>query len=201
MPRIVASCCLSLSLPCLAANPYVSTPTPTPTPTQFLEELKGLRGKEGAADYVELVFTRSGPTGEANEDGTTAAETAQWSSEEIGKLHLESGVDVQGPAKLELQGADGGGGSGGGGEGAVDAVSAFLACLRTDRPDGLMATVVCDTMGVALGLVSLAGSAIEGAGGAGWGCVSSVGCVNMFKGWGRGMRKGASSCAARRRSC
>eukprot|EP00903_Cladosiphon_okamuranus_P018234 g16773.t1 len=116
---------------------------------QVLEELKGLRGKEGASDYVELVFTRSskGATGEG-----AATTVADWSPEEIGKLHLESGVNVQCPAKLELQGADGGDG-GGGGEGAVDAVSAFLAGLRTDRPDGLMATVVCDTMGVALGLV------------------------------------------------
>ena len=29
----------------------------------------------------------------------------------------------------------------------------FISCLRTDRPDGLYATVVCDECGVALGLV------------------------------------------------
>eukprot|EP00752_Nemacystus_decipiens_P012342 g10942.t1 len=120
---------------------------------QILEELKAMRGKEGAPDYVELVFTRTrssvGKEGTEDQDAGAAAETARWSPEEIGKLHHEHGVDVQGPAKLELPGADGGGGGGG----AVDAVSAFLACLRTDRPDGLMTTVVCDTMGVALGLV------------------------------------------------
>lgn len=121
-----------------------------PTPTQVLEELKGLRGKEGGPDYVELVFTRS-TKGGADADAAAAG----WSPEEIGKLHLESGVDVQCPAKLELQGERGGGGGDGDG-GAVDAASAFLACLRTDRPDGLITTVVCDTMGVALGLVSVA---------------------------------------------
>lgn len=73
---------------------------------------------------------------------------------------------MQCPAALELQGQQAGGGeaggsgSGGGGAGGaaggVDAVSAFLACLRTDRPDGLWTTVVCDTMGIALGLVSMA---------------------------------------------
>ncbi|CAI5740822.1 unnamed protein product [Hyaloperonospora brassicae] len=35
----------------------------------------------------------------------------------------------------------------------VDAALAFVACLRTDRPDGLFATVVADEAGVALGLV------------------------------------------------
>ncbi|CAN0545039.1 unnamed protein product, partial [Laminaria digitata] len=38
-------------------------------------------------------------------------------------------------------------------EGVVDAAKAFVECVRTDRPDGLMTTVVCDTTGVALGLV------------------------------------------------
>eukprot|EP00975_Prorocentrum_lima_P060126 12608636-Prorocentrum_lima.AAC.1 len=28
----------------------------------------------------------------------------------------------------------------------------FVQCCRTDRPDGLYTTVVCDEMGVALGL-------------------------------------------------
>ncbi|CAM9400949.1 unnamed protein product [Pylaiella littoralis] len=129
---------------------------------QVLEELKALRGKEGAPDYVELVFTRSssseGVAGEAGEGKggveSEAGATAGWTPEEVGKLHLGSGVDVQSAARLELQGAreeeEEGGGDGGAG---VDAASAFLACLRTDRPDGLLATVVCDTMGIALGLV------------------------------------------------
>lgn len=41
----------------------------------------------------------------------------------------------------------------------LDAVSAFVACLRTDRPDGLYTTVVVDECNTALGLVySSAGS-------------------------------------------
>lgn len=35
----------------------------------------------------------------------------------------------------------------------LDAVGAFVACLRTDRPDGLYTTVVVDECSVALGLV------------------------------------------------
>ena len=35
----------------------------------------------------------------------------------------------------------------------VDVVGAFIACLRTDRPDGLYTTVVCDEHDVCLGLV------------------------------------------------
>jgi len=35
----------------------------------------------------------------------------------------------------------------------VDAAEALLACARTDRPDGLYASVVCDNRGCALGLV------------------------------------------------
>ena len=35
----------------------------------------------------------------------------------------------------------------------LDAVGAFVACLRSDRPDGLFTTVVVDECNVALGLV------------------------------------------------
>ncbi|KAJ1554371.1 trifunctional histidinol dehydrogenase, partial [Cladochytrium tenue] len=35
---------------------------------------------------------------------------------------------------------------------SLDAAAAFAACLKTDRPDGLFATVVVDEQGVALGL-------------------------------------------------
>lgn len=61
---------------------------------------------------------------------------------------------MQCPATLQLQGQTGAGDVGGVSGGGVDAAGAFVACLRTDRPDGLMTTVVCDTMGIALGLVS-----------------------------------------------
>ena len=36
---------------------------------------------------------------------------------------------------------------------AVDILGVYISCLRTDRPDGLYTTVVCDEMGVCLGLV------------------------------------------------
>lgn len=35
----------------------------------------------------------------------------------------------------------------------IDVLGIFIACLRTDRPDGLYTTVVCDPQGVCLGLV------------------------------------------------
>jgi phosphoribosyl-ATP pyrophosphohydrolase/phosphoribosyl-AMP cyclohydrolase/histidinol dehydrogenase len=38
-------------------------------------------------------------------------------------------------------------------EDGVDILSAFIACVRSDRPDGLFTTVVCDQHGVCLGLV------------------------------------------------
>lgn len=131
---------------------------------------KGLRGREGASDYVELVFTRN-----ANANTDTTAERGggdggggdgePWTPEDVGKLHKTFGVDAQCIATLDFStsgaGDGGGGGSGGSGGGAggggVDAAEALVACVRTDRPDGLMTTVVCDTTGVALGLVSGAG--------------------------------------------
>lgn len=59
-------------------------------------------------------------------------------------------MDVQCSASLELSKSVSSKGEVGS---AVDAAGAFLACVRTDRPDGLMTTVVCDTTGIALGLV------------------------------------------------
>jgi phosphoribosyl-ATP pyrophosphohydrolase len=38
-------------------------------------------------------------------------------------------------------------------KGILDPAEAFAACLRSDRPDGLWPTVVCDERGIALGLV------------------------------------------------
>ena len=40
-----------------------------------------------------------------------------------------------------------------GAEDGIDALSAYISCARSDRPDGLFTTVVCDEHGVALGLV------------------------------------------------
>lgn len=43
----------------------------------------------------------------------------------------------------------------------LDAVDAFIACLRTDRPDGLYTTVVVDECNIALGLVYSAAQSIR----------------------------------------
>ncbi|CAM9670934.1 unnamed protein product [Discosporangium mesarthrocarpum] len=103
--------------------------------------LKGLRGREGSQDYVDLVLT----------DSTSSSGALRWSAEEIGQLHLSHSIDVLCPGFLEVEGSREG--AGGSSVMAVDAVSAFICCLRTDRPDGLFTTVVCDARGVALGLV------------------------------------------------
>lgn len=47
------------------------------------------------------------------------------------------------------------------GQSAVDGVDAFLACLRTDRSDGLFTTVVVDECNVALGLVYSSGESVR----------------------------------------
>eukprot|EP00624_Nannochloropsis_granulata_P002300 evm.model.NODE_21659_length_22718_cov_20.006426.8 len=47
------------------------------------------------------------------------------------------------------------------GQSIVDGVDAFLACLRTDRPDGLFTTVVVDECNVALGLVYSSGESVR----------------------------------------
>ncbi|KAJ1415740.1 hypothetical protein B484DRAFT_482054 [Ochromonadaceae sp. CCMP2298] len=44
-----------------------------------------------------------------------------------------------------------------------DFAEAFIGCLRTDRPDGMFATVVCDEMGVCLGLVYSTAESIRAA--------------------------------------
>lgn len=103
---------------------------------------------------MQIVFAR-GASGNSTARNL-AADDSRWESDEIGRLHLESLVDVQCPATLDLSGGKSGvvePDPSGPPLPIVDAASAFIACLRTDRPDGLMPTVVCDASGVALGLV------------------------------------------------
>lgn len=122
---------------------------------QILSEIRSLRGKEGWPDYVQLVFTRTVASG-SGDRGWTGNEGC-WTPDEIGQLHLEAIVDVQCPAYVDLSGGDSGDSQvkkKSASSPVVDATSAFIACLRTDRPDGLIPTVVCDTSGIALGLVS-----------------------------------------------
>lgn len=47
------------------------------------------------------------------------------------------------------------------GQSLVDGVDAFLACLRTDRSDGLFTTVVVDESNMALGLVYSSGESVR----------------------------------------
>ncbi|CAM9917187.1 unnamed protein product [Choristocarpus tenellus] len=119
-------------------------------PTEVRENMISLRGKEGASDYVEVVFTRS------KEGATELANEAPWSTADVGNMHLSHSIDILCPATLKVDGLDKGKGTGGDGHdgvGVVDAANALISCLRTDRPDGLFTTVVCDATGVALGLV------------------------------------------------
>ena len=50
-------------------------------------------------------------------------------------------------------GAAGAAGAAEAGVGATDAVACLVGCLRSDRPDNLFPTVVCDRQGIAMGLV------------------------------------------------
>lgn len=97
--------------------------------SEVARRLLPLRGKEGSKSYVELSI--SGVDSLAAED--------------IGDLHLKSAIDVVTSCHIPADGVTGGKG--------VDAAAAFFHCLRSDRPDGMIPTVVCDTSGVAMGLV------------------------------------------------
>jgi len=63
----------------------------------------------------------------------------------VGRLHEKSGVDVLARATL--------GGKSATADGRLVVGECVACCARSDRPDGLYATVVCDEGGVALGLV------------------------------------------------
>lgn len=107
------------------------------------------------AKALRQAVKRQGTAGLPWELVVEAPPSLSWSTEGIAALHkLEvqalipaatdssngQGLDHTGPL-LPLSQA------------AVDGVDAFLACLRTDRPDGLFTTVVVDECNVALGLV------------------------------------------------
>jgi phosphoribosyl-ATP pyrophosphohydrolase / phosphoribosyl-AMP cyclohydrolase / histidinol dehydrogenase len=106
--------------------------------------LKLLRGKEGGAGYIELIFT--------NVPSPSAAL--------IGELHKSSNVDVLAACTVaELQ--DDADAPPAAPAAPVNAAQALFACLRSDRSDGLIPTVVCDECGVALGLVYSCASSIS----------------------------------------
>jgi phosphoribosyl-ATP pyrophosphohydrolase / phosphoribosyl-AMP cyclohydrolase / histidinol dehydrogenase len=106
--------------------------------------LKLLRGKEGGAGYIELVFS--------NVPSLTAAL--------IGELHKSSNVDVLTACTVaELQ--DDADAPSAAPAAPINAAQALFACLRSDRTDGLIPTVVCDECSVALGLVYSSASSIS----------------------------------------
>ncbi|KAG5192634.1 hypothetical protein JKP88DRAFT_204084 [Tribonema minus] len=117
------------------------------TATRLAQLLKPLRGKEGSAAYLELVF--------CNVD--------QLTTSLIGQLHKEFGIDVVAPCHVESvpdpsdtatpPPPPDNGSSSSSSSASQDVAAAVFACLRSDRPDGLIPTVVCDECGVALGLV------------------------------------------------
>ena len=84
-------------------------------------------------------------------------EGSDIAAEDIGKLGKELAVNVVGYNVRGLQGNEESESlSVTGAErtsASLDAGAALVSCLRTDRPDGLFTTVVCDECGVALGLV------------------------------------------------
>jgi len=98
----------------------------------IVESLQQSRGKEGEQDFLQLIV--QGPA---------------WTPEQVGQLHgMKPQVDCLVEAfiaRSEDPPAPP--------TGPIDAASAFIACARTDRPDGLYTTVVTDERGVALGLV------------------------------------------------
>lgn len=77
------------------------------------------------------------------------------SSEIVGKLGKDYGVHVvcYGAEGLKNKDTDTNTSSTSKEQALLDAGEALVSCLRTDRPDGLFTTVVCDECGIALGLV------------------------------------------------
>ncbi|CAM9284894.1 unnamed protein product [Chrysoparadoxa australica] len=115
---------------------------------QFASALKPLRGKEGASDYIDISMSMS--------SGELPPSLAH-----VCELHKDFVMDVAAPACVSVStGPEAGEGASNGSsasadasDGSIDAAEAFAGCLRSDRPDGLFTTVVCDASGVALGLV------------------------------------------------
>jgi phosphoribosyl-ATP pyrophosphohydrolase/phosphoribosyl-AMP cyclohydrolase/histidinol dehydrogenase len=99
---------------------------------QLAELMHNDRGREGATDYLDITF------------GSELASAAL-----VGELHSKYTVNVSCRSHVVMEGST----VEQGGPQGVNAASAFVACLRTDRSDGLYTTVVCDASGVALGLV------------------------------------------------
>lgn len=141
------------------------------TPQQLGALLKPLRGKEGADTYLELSFMNmpnvspaligqlhlqfsidvvaAATVVEPGSDNSTAATAAAATVSDNSSSSNGTTTPPQPPPPPAASTATATGHQ----SAAVDAAAALHACLRSDRPDGLIPTVVCDECGVALGLV------------------------------------------------
>lgn len=116
-----------------------------------LSRLKELSPYVGA--FLLTSIEREGGLGGLDLAYAKAALTAAAESGFRGRLCFAGGVrEAAEVAELDALGADAQVGMAMY-KGLLDPAEAFAACLRSDRPDGLWPTVVCDERGVALGLV------------------------------------------------
>ena len=111
------------------------------------------------AKALRQAVKRQGTAGLPWELVVEAPSSLAWSTEGIAALHkLEAQALIPAATNSSSSNSNGQGLDHTGpllplSQAAVDGVDAFLACLRTDRPDGLFTTVVVDECNVALGLV------------------------------------------------
>ncbi|CAN0202297.1 unnamed protein product, partial [Phaeothamnion confervicola] len=121
-----------------------------------------LHGKEGSATYLEValgdacdVVTRAFVAESADHPkGAETANSGKIANGRVGSRAATTAMTNGGgggstPAEASAESAVVAAASGSG----VDAAAAIAACLRSDRDDGLITTVVVDASGVALGLV------------------------------------------------
>jgi len=131
-----------------------------------------LEGEEGLVELVKTVHQATkpkGPTALPRELVVEAPAFITWSATSIGALHkmeiqaLIPAAPVAGSSSSSSSTApaDHRGPLLPLGQSAVDGVDAFLACLRTDRSDGLFTTVVVDECNIALGLVYSSGESVR----------------------------------------
>ena len=127
-----------------------------------------VEGEDGLVELVKTVHKATkpqGPTALPRELVVEAPASITWSATSIAALHK---MEIQAliPTAPSVGSASSSSNSSSStaradhrgallplGQSAVDGVDAFLACLRTDRSDGLFTTVVVDECNVALGLV------------------------------------------------
>ena len=119
-----------------------------------MTDLNPVRGKDSSHSHLSLTL-------EMAEGGPNSP----WAIKEVAAAH-KANVALSGPAyqrppapvnseagTLPPPPQEGGAAEAEEGQQGTEFVDAFIACLRTDRDDGLYTTVVCDRQGIAIGLV------------------------------------------------